>query len=180
MRSHPLPDSVLIGRVRRAHGLAGELVVEVLTDVAGRFEAGQSVAVVREGESPREFSVVSARRHRDVLLVQLGGVVDRDQAELLRGAGLEVPRSGTPEAPEGAFYYYELVGCVCHDRALGELGSITEVIEDGGGLLLKLEGGASTLLIPFVREYLERVDVEGGRIEVVLPPGLVEICESRS
>ena len=86
MRSHPLPDSVLIGRVRRAHGLAGELVVEVLTDVAGRFEAGKSVAVVREGESPREFSVVSARRHRDVLLLQLGGVVDRDQAELLRGA----------------------------------------------------------------------------------------------
>lgn len=180
MRANPLPDSVLIGHVRKPHGVTGELAVEVLTDVAGRFERGQPIDVVCEGAPRTRRSVASVRRHREVLLVRLEGIEDRDAAERLRGARLEVPRSATPEAPEGTFYYYELVGCQCSDRSLGELGTVVEVVEDGGGLLLDVSGSDSRLLIPFVREYLERVDVEDGRIELDLPPGLVEICESRS
>jgi ribosomal 30S subunit maturation factor RimM len=57
---------------------------------------------------------------------------------------------------------------------------VEEVIEDGGGLLLLLAHEGRRLLVPFVRAYLARVDVEAGEIELRLPEGLVEACTSRS
>ncbi len=60
----------------------------------------------------------------------------------------------------------------------GELGEVTEVIEDGGGTLLRVEGQGRGLLVPFVDAFLVSVDVAAGRIELALPPGLVEICSS--
>ena len=180
MRSQPLPEAVVVGRVRRPHGVGGEVTVEVLSHVAGRFDVGRTLDVVGPGGQRRRLQVASARDHRGVLLVRFDGVETRDGAEALRGAGLEVSRGETPAAPEGSYYYHELVGCVCHDRTLGGLGSVVEVVEDGGGLLLDLQAGGARRLIPFVREYLSRVDVAEGRIEVDLPAGLVEICESKS
>ena len=72
---------------------------------------------------------------------------------------------------------WRLVGCSCFDAHHGELGVVGEIIEDGGGILLQLEG---SLLVPFVEPFVAEVDVAGRRIDLHLPPGLVELCASRS
>jgi 16S rRNA processing protein RimM len=110
--------------------------------------------------------------------VRFEGVETRDQAEELRDALLEVDRRQTPPAPAGSYYYFELVGCLCSDRGRGELGRIENVLEDGGGLLLEVHQGHRVLLIPFVKTYLRRVDVERRYVEVDLPEGLIETCAS--
>ena len=97
----------------------------------------------------------------------------------MRGALLEIARTEVPSAPEGSYYFFELVGCVCEDIREGELGTVERVLEDGGGLVLEINKGSETLLIPFVRAYLTEMDRVGRRIEVDLPEGLVEICTSR-
>ncbi|HSM52451.1 MAG TPA: ribosome maturation factor RimM, partial [Thermoanaerobaculia bacterium] len=114
------------------------------------------------------------------LLVELAGLTDRDAAEELRGCWLEVPAAAVPPAPEGSFYFFELVGCRCHDRLAGDLGEVVDLLEDGGGLLLLLERPGARLLVPFVERFLLRVDPAGRRIELDLPPGLVETCTSPS
>lgn len=92
---------------------------------------------------------------------------------------LEVPRSEVPEAPAGTYYHWQLLGCRC--RAGSEdLGTVVEVVEDGGGLLLICESEGRKVPVPFVAEFLREVDVAGGRIELDLPPGLLEACASRS
>ena len=85
-----------------------------------------------------------------------------------------------PDAPDGEYYYFELIGCTCEDRHEGELGRVDAIVEDGGGLLLQVVADDRTLLVPFVREYLVSVDVEAQRIELELPEGLVDLCASTS
>jgi 16S rRNA processing protein RimM len=179
------PDTVLVGRVLRPHGVRGELVTEVLSDVPGRLDPGSSLLVTDEegrhaGPSlPRRLTVAGFRPHKSGALLRFEGIDDRDRAAELRGAWLAVERSAVPPAPEGTFYHYQLLGCRC--RADGEdLGVVVDLLEDGGGLLLIVEKDGRRLPVPFVQSFLRSVDVAAGAIELELPPGLIEACESTS
>jgi 16S rRNA processing protein RimM len=175
-----LPETVLVGRVVKAHGLRGEVLVEELSDVDGRFEGGRQVMLLRaDGAFDRE-TISRVGGYKGRLLVGFVGCDDRDRAESWRGREIHVRRDDVPAAPEGEFYYFHLIGCDCNDVEAGDLGRVQSVIEDGGGLLLEVERGGGKLLIPFVRSYVRRVDVERGEIDLELPPGLLETCESTS
>ena len=126
------------------------------------------------------------------MLLTLDGVNDRDAAEALRGARLEVDRGDVPDAPDGFYYHFQLVGCECHDEHEGHLGTVCDVVDDGGGSLLIVEMARTALAktevakggrrvpIPFVNAFLRNVDVESRRIDLTLPEGLIETCTSRS
>ena len=174
-----LPERVAVGRVLRPHGVRGEVVVEVLSDVPDRLAPGSQVNASWEGRPSRTLVVESHRPHKSGAMVRFVGFDDRDRAEELRDALLEVDRSRVPEAPEGTYYWYQLLGCRC--RIGGEdLGEVTDLVEDGGGLLLVVSDGERQVPIPFVRSFLKDVDVERGRIELDLPEGLLEACASGS
>jgi 16S rRNA processing protein RimM len=203
-----LPQTIAVGRVLGAHGLRGEVAVEVLSDVPRRLAPGSSLLLVREGAAPLPLVVAACRMQGGrapgagrrwaagrgavaggeaagggdrpaVALVRFAGVDDRERAAALRGAWLEVERSRVPRAPAGSYYHFELVGCRCSNR--GEpLGTVMEVVEDGGGLLLIVADGGRQVPVPFVARFLRAVDVERGVIELELPPGLLEVCASRS
>jgi len=177
-------DRVAVGRIASAHGLRGEVAVEALSDVPGRFAAGVTLLLSLPGASPRSIVVTASRphasRHKERLLVQFSGVDDRTSAEGLRGALLEVDAAAVPPAPEGHYYHFDLVGCACADRTLGALGVVAEVVAGGGGDLLRVVGNGRELLLPFVEAYLVEVDVAGRRIVVDLPEGLIEACGSAS
>ena len=178
-RRDDLPETVAVGRVLRPHGVRGEVVVEVLSDVPGRFKKGSRLTGVREGEPPASLVVAASRRHKSGAVVRFEGVETRESAEELRGLDLEVPRAEVPAAPRGTYYQYELLGCLCRDGG-EELGRVAEVVEDGGGVLLIVEGEDGRVPVPFVKEFLREVDVAAGRIDLALPPGLLEACASRS
>lgn len=189
-----LPQWIEVGRVERPHGVRGEVSVAVLSDNAERFAPG---AVVWGAE--RALEIASRRTHKGGLLITFVGIDDRDAAAELRGLPLVVPREQVPPAPPGEYYYYELEGCRVIDEGEGELGVVTRVHEDGGGLLLEVRMPAAkigqqpdaagddaqsaarrTLLIPFVQRHLLEVDVAAGVIRTRLPEGLVELCASTS
>lgn len=182
-------ERVEVGRVLRAHGVRGEVAVESFSDVAERFSPGAEllVAARRAGSTapappglPPRLTVETVRPHRGALLIRFAGVLDRDAADALRGAVLEVPREAVPAPPEGTWYHFQLEGCRCRDARLGDLGEVVDVVEDGGGVLLAVEGESRRLLVPFVRAFVREVDTEEGRIELDLPEGLIETCASRS
>lgn len=147
-----LPATVLVGRVGRPHGVRGEVVVDVLSDVPGRLDPGSSLLPADgEGEPlrpgarpgvPPRLVVAASRPYQGGALVRFEGFGDRgdrNRAAALTGLYLAVERSRVPPPPEGSFYRYELVGCRCRDGAR-ELGRVVDVVEDGGGLLLIVEG----------------------------------------
>lgn len=165
----------------RPHGVRGEVVVESRTDNPERFAPGARLLAGPDDE----LEVAESRPHRGALLVRFTGIDARDAAETLRGRDLAVPEETVPEAPEGTYYHYQLLGCRVRDAAAGELGEVVDVAEDGGGLILVVEGeapggGRRRVPVPFVAALLRRVDVGRREIEVELPEGLVEACASRS
>jgi 16S rRNA processing protein RimM len=177
-----LPERVAVGRVLRPHGVRGEVVVQVLSDVPDRLAPGSRVKASWEGKPSRparELLVETYRPHKTGAVVRFAGAEDRDRAEELRDALLDVDRSEVPDAPEGTYYWYQLLGCRCW--ADGEdLGEVTDLVEDGGGLLLVVSKDGRHVPIPFVQSFLKEVDVERGRIELDLPEGLLEACASGS
>ena len=183
-------ERIAVGRIAAAHGLRGEVTVEVLSDVPGRFAPGAVLVLSLAGAPRRDLVVDAARpyasRHKDRLLVRFAGVDDRTAAEALRGGVLEVEAAAVPPAPEGSYYQFELVGCRCEDRRAGFLGEVVDVVAGGGGDLLRVfcpargDEPGSELLLPFVDAYVVDVDVPGRRILMDLPEGLIEACGSAS
>jgi len=176
-----LPETVVVGTVLRPHGVRGALVVEPRSDVPDRFGSGAVLELAPVRGERRSVRVVRSSPHRGGLRVELEGIDSRDRAEELRGADLEIPLSAVSVPPAGQYFHFELVGCRCFDRHEGELGTVEQVVADGGGWLLvvaRRQGGR--LPLPFVERYLLGVDRERRRIDWDLPEGLIEACASKS
>ena len=169
-------SKVVVAEVRRPHGLQGEVALNLLSDNPARLGKGSELELVLPTGERAVVVIEASRLMKDSVVVRLSGSRNRDDAERLRGGRLEVSRELVPPPPEGSYYYFDLLDCACSDRREGYLGTVVEIVEDGGGLILKVDDGARTLMIPFVHAYLKRVDTEAATIEVDLPEGLVEAC----
>lgn len=180
MTSQSTSKTVRVGTVIRPHGLRGDLLVDSLSDVAERFECGREVLLRARTGQFRTERICRSSVHKDRLLLHFEGCDDRTSAEGLKGCELHVARSDVPGAPDGEYYYFQLIDCLCRDKREGDLGLVVAIIEDGGGLLLQVERGGQKVLIPFVESFIRKIDLEGGKIDLELPPGLLETCASTS
>ncbi|MFF0145491.1 MULTISPECIES: ribosome maturation factor RimM [Amycolatopsis] len=167
---------VVVGRIAKAHGIRGELAVDVRTDAPQeRFAIGAVVATKLRDGSERELTVAAAREHSGRLLVRFEQVLTRDVAETLRGALLTVdtgalPPTGDPEE----FYDHELAGLRAELADGTVLGTVAEVVHSPAGELLELDVDGREVLVPFVRAIVPTVDLAGGRVVLEPPEGLLE------
>jgi 16S rRNA processing protein RimM len=176
----PGPVRLVAGRVVRAHGLRGEVVVDVRSDQADRRFAPGTVLATEPDRG--RLTVTAARRHHDRLLVRFDGVADRDAAEALRGTDLLVDvtaeLTGPGEAAEtggaGAWFVVELVGCEVTDTAGRPLGRVGGVVPSPAHDLLVVVHGGREVLVPFVGPLVPVVDVAARRVVVDPPGGLFE------
>jgi 16S rRNA processing protein RimM len=171
---------VVIGRVVKAHGIRGEVVVDVMSDVPGRFEPG--VTVVLGGVAT---TIVSSRPHQGRLLVRFGDVADRTAAEQLRGRTVEAPRVDLDDTE--TYFVHELVGMAvvtADGRELGTVRTVVELPDAAGYDLLEVErGDGSTWLLPAVDDYVEvGEDDDGAELLVVVDPpaGLLDETDPTS
>lgn len=175
------PENVLVGEVLRPQGLRGEVIVDCQSDVPGRFAPGERLTLVEPAGPVRSVRVAAVRPYRHGLAVRFEGVEDREGAEGLRGARLEVERSRVPPPPAGSYYHFELQGCRCRDRRAGDLGAVADLIADGGGWLLRVEReDGFAVALPFVEPFLVGFDRQRRVLDWDLPEGLIEACASRS
>jgi 16S rRNA processing protein RimM len=165
-------ELVVIGRVVKAHGIRGEVVVHPLSDVPGRFDAGTEVVV---GDAVR--IIAASRPHQGRLLLTFDGVVGRDAAERLRGR--DVLAAPVDVSDSEAFYAHELIGIeVVHvdGRHLGVVTALIELPEAAGYDLLEVDREGTTWLLPAADDLVEAVEDEDGTLTLVVDPpdGLVD------
>lgn len=158
---------VVVGRVGRAHGVAGAVLVDVRTDEPERRYSPGTVFATARGR----LEVESARWHGRRLAVRFAGVSDRDGAERLRGLELtlQVPADERPDDPE-EFYDHQLVGLDVALESGERIGSVVEVLHLPAQDMLVVaddDGGATERLVPFVHALVPIVDLDGGRVVVV-------------
>ena len=168
---------LVVGRVVKAHGVTGELVVEVRTDDPDqRFAAGATLRARLKSGHTRETTVEATRPHGGRLLVRLSGVVDREGADALRGAVFVLDAAELPpiEDPD-EFYDHQLEGLRVHTSGGGEVGVVREVLHTAGGELLAVRGTEGEVLIPFVSAIVTSVSLADGTLEIDPPEGLLEL-----
>jgi len=159
-------EHVLIGRVVKAHGIRGEVVVEPLSDVPGRFDAGIEVAVAGQ---PRVITL--SRAHQGRVLVAFEGITDRTGAERLRGQ--EIHAEPVPLDDAETYFAHELVGLPVEHvdgRALGQVSALIELPTAAGYDLLEVTSTEGTWLLPAADELAEVVERADGSLVVVVDP----------
>ena len=167
---------LVVGRVARAHGVTGEVAVEVRTDSPDlRFAPGTSVDTDPPERGP--LTVRRTRWHSGRLLVCFDEVTDRTTAELLRGTLLVADSSTSPAAGDADdFWDHQLVGLAAVLVTGQALGTVEEVLHLPATDTLVVRGAeGEEILVPFVRAIVPEVDLEGGHLVVDPPEGLLEL-----
>jgi len=177
------PAFIIVGRVRKAHGIRGEVVVEPITDAPDAiFASGHRVfAGTASGDiapNHAELHVESSRPFSDGYLIAFAEVPDRNAAETWRGRYLLVPADELPPPNDDEVYVHELPGMRVElaDGAL--LGTVEETYELPQGLAIDVRRAPprerETVLLPFDERTIASVDRESRVIVVTPPEGLLE------
>lgn len=196
---------VTVGRIVRAHGVRGEVAVDVRTDAPDERFAPGHVLVARAGRGaragvragaragsggrpgagprsggpalPTELTVERVRRHHGRLLVVFAGISDRDAAEALRGTELlvDVGEDDRPDDPD-EYFDHQLTGLTVVDTTGRELGEVSSVIHGPAQDVISVRSsGGAETLVPFVSQLVPEVDLAAGRLVVDPPAGLFEL-----
>ena len=161
------PD-VLVGRVLRPHGLAGELQVEPITDFPGRFSPG---GVLFLQDDP--YRVEYAHYGNDAwLLLKLEGIDSSEDAKPFTGQPLFVCRESVPSLPQGEYYYFQLLDMQVYTPQGDYLGRISEIMQTGSNDVYVVTDGDRETLVPALEDVIRTVDVEARWMVVDLPEGL--------
>jgi 16S rRNA processing protein RimM len=173
-----ITTELLVGIVARVHGLRGELVVDVHTDSPDeRFEPGSVLTARRAGERDVVLTVESSRPHSGRLLVRFAEVPDRTAAEDMRGARLLIHSDtlAPPDDPD-EFHVHQLEGLRAELEDGTVVGTVREVVHGPGGELLVLaRPDQPDALVPFVHEIVPTVDLDGARVVLTPPEGLLDM-----
>lgn len=174
LRSQPdseaLPAArVLVGRIGKPHGLGGEVRVESLSDVAGRFRIGATFWAL--GTPPARLTVAALREDpRGGFCLRFEEWSSLDDAAAFRGCYLAIAESERPALPEGRFYHDELIGLTVWTEGGEMVGVVRDIWSTGPHDILVVKAGPAERLLAAIENVIVTVDIGGGRI-VVRPPG---------
>ncbi len=160
---------VVVGRVGRAHGIRGDLAIDVRTDEPDkRFAVGASVLCRHT-----TLTVASARPHQGKLLVHFKQLPDRTAAEAHQGCILEVDVDENASPEDGTFYDRQLRGLTVLVDGQPR-GKVLDVLHLPAHDSLLLDIAGAEVQVPFVEALVSEVDVESGTLTVVDRPGLLD------
>ncbi|MFZ0689526.1 MAG: ribosome maturation factor RimM [Acidobacteriaceae bacterium] len=176
---------VVVARLIRPHGRRGELIAEILTDFPERFHERTRLFLIppaRIGSRAREIDLENFWFLRSRIVLKFAGIDSINEAEALRGFAVAIPATERAALEAGSVYVSDLIGCRVVDlnREGADVGEIVDVDRGSSSTELlvvrrrdRREGGE--MLIPFVAEYVIRVDAANRLLEMRLPGGLLEI-----
>jgi 16S rRNA processing protein RimM len=166
---------LVVGRIGRAHGIRGDVLVEVRTDDPDdRFEVGS--VLVTDPIKAGPLTVADARWHSGKLVLRFEGVDDRNGAEQLRNLLLVVDSDDlAPSDDPDEFHDFQLVGLAAFGVDGSEFGSVVDVIHSAAGEILVLKHQGAERLVPFIQEMVPTIDLAAGRVVIDPPEGLFDL-----
>lgn len=187
---------VWLAKIRRTQGRKGEVFADILTDFPERFAARRSLWLLTDETAgspqtgrafagrlcaPRAVELTDHWLHKGGIVLHFAGIESISDAEALAGLIVALPSAERAELEPDSFYIGDLIGCTLIDtrpeppRAVGRIEDVDKEAGPVALLVVAPEAGGESILIPFAKSFLHTVDVAGGRIEMELPEGLVEL-----
>ena len=165
------PAFLVVGKFRHAHGLHGEILMEVETDFPERLVAGTTIYV---GNHHHPLRIRTRRKHKNSLLLAFDGIQDPEGIGIFINQLAYVPTGDRPTLPEGEYYHHQILGMkVVSDNGC-ELGLIVEILETGANdvYVIRRPDGVE-ILIPAINPVILDIDLLKGEMLVHLLNGLI-------
>jgi len=168
VRGSPRSDRLVrLAVITAPHGVRGAFRLRCFTE---KPESVAAYGPVCDAEGRELFALQVLHRVPGGIVARAPGITDRDAAERLRGTALFVPRARLPELGPDEFYEVDLVGLEAVEPSGRRLGRVTALFDHGAGDILEIETDEGELLdLPFTRAVVPEIDLEAGRLVVVLP-----------
>ncbi len=173
-------DFVTIAKIAKPQGRQGEVIAEILTDFPENFAQRKRLFLLSAISSTRrEVELENFWLHKGRVVLKFSAVNSIADAAQLAEHEVQILKSERAPLEAGTFYVSELVGCTVWDQASQpprEIGTVEGVEADAGAApLLNVRKGSATYQLPFVEEFIRRVDTGKKILELALPVGLLEI-----
>jgi 16S rRNA processing protein RimM len=181
-------EFITIAKVVKVQGRVGEVLTELFTDFPEKFEERRTLFAWLPSGERRELKLEDHWPHKGGMVLKFEGVDSIEDAERLKAAEIQIPAEDRTKLEDGSVYVSDLLGCVVVAGGR-EIGKVTNV-DFGAGeapLLVITPSGdrvsvpsgerkaTKEYLIPFVEAFVTRQDLQGKRIEMQLPEGMLEL-----
>jgi 16S rRNA processing protein RimM len=165
----------LVGRIARAHGIRGQVIVNAETDFPEtRFHPGADLFIERAGNL-ETITLTTVRFQNGRPVIGIAGVDTMNDAETFAGCELRVPIDRLAPLPQGTYYRHDLIGCRVETTDGTEVGAVEDVEGTMGGSRLVVNSGRGEILIPLAAHICTSVDTAGKRIVIDPPDGLLDL-----
>jgi 16S rRNA processing protein RimM len=163
-----------LGEVVGTHGLDGWLKLNPYNPATATFQSTREVYLECSGEHSMHC-LEAYRVHKRIILCKLRGLDSIDAASPWVGAVLSVSEASLPALQPGEYYQFQAIGLEVFDTLGNRLGTVTGICPTGGGEIYVVAGDEREYLIPAVKEIIERVDFDAGKMIVNPPDGLLSL-----
>jgi 16S rRNA processing protein RimM len=169
------PDYVVIGQVRRPHGIRGALRVAPMTDDPERFHLLKKVWFSLGDDERKPFTPTRVQVLPDAVLLTVSEISDRNGAELWRQAYVEIPGEEILPLAEGKHYLFEIIGVQVVTEEGVALGQVVDILRNPAHDVYLVRGEEREYLIPAVPEFIRQIDSETGIMIIHVVDGLLDL-----
>ena len=167
-------ERVAIGKILRAWGVGGELLIAPLCEDLKRYSQVEKVFILDADAKEKPYGIKRSRIFQGKVLLQLEGSDNRTKAEGLTGKYLEIDKKDVPLLTEGCYYVFDLVNCQVLSLNGKKIGEVKEVLLFPANPILSVRKGKKEYLIPFVKEVVKKIDLEKRFIWIEPIEGLLD------
>lgn len=164
----------LLGSFTRVHGVKGNLILKPDTDDPARYRKTKKLFIEIDG-ALREFSSQTLSVGPQQLIIHLEGLDDRDEAASFIRCDVYLPLSELPPSKGNHIYFHEAIGMKMVDDRAGELGVIDTIYDLPHQPVAQVLYLGKEVLIPFIQQFILKIDRKEGIIYMALPEGLLEV-----
>ena len=173
-RIHIPKGYMAVGMIAGAHGLRGEMKVELHTDFPERFAPG---VILYLGAELEEVKIVQARPHQGQMLLIFDGINDRNQVDALRGSWLFIEDTAAEKLETDTYFVHDIIGLSVQTAEGRLLGVVTDVLFTGANevyVVAPPDEPKRQILLPAIADVVKQVDLTNGIMIVELLPGLLD------
>jgi 16S rRNA processing protein RimM len=171
-------DLVTIGKIERPFGVRGEFKVRSLSDVPGRLDQLKQVQVLEPTGQIVDRTVTHVRRAGSTYIMGLDGVTTPEEARVLRGGLIQVPRRPAATLSADVYFECDLIGMTVENERGEEVGVVETILEIPDNHLFVVRKGKEEILIPAAKSFVTSVDLTRRRMLVRGIEDLVEDCHA--
>jgi 16S rRNA processing protein RimM len=171
-RSDGEPEYLVVGYLRRPHGLHGEILMEVYTDFPERLKPGSEVYI---GDSYQKVLIAGSRYHNEGLLIKFQDFETPEQVGRYRNQSVYVSAADRPALPEGQYYHHELIGFKVVDEKDESIGTLMEIVQTGANdVYVVRQADGREVLLPVISSVVIAVETGNRQIRIRPIPGLLD------